>query len=172
MARVKRAAAAVTVPQSQAEAAEALAAIGAAQRSLEVIQAALDEQVAALKAAAEAEAAPHRAVVEQRTRGLEVWAAANRGLAKGKTITLPTGTLSWRVRPPAVRLSDVKAVLAELAVRGLTAFIRTKHEVDKEAMLAAPDVAASIPGVTIVTQVEDFVVEPTALTLAEAGGPA
>jgi hypothetical protein len=55
MARLKRAAAAVPVPQSQAEAAEALAAIGAAQRSLAVIQAALDEQVDALKAAAEAE---------------------------------------------------------------------------------------------------------------------
>ena len=42
----------------------------------------------------------------------------------------------------------------------LHAFVRNKEEINKEAMLNEPDKAKSVPGVSIVTGVEDFVIVP------------
>ena len=43
---------------------------------------------------------------------------------------------------------------------GLVRFIRVKEEVNKEAMLNEPELAATVAGVTIKTGVEDFVITP------------
>lgn len=160
MKRLKKTAEAVPVPQSAEEASAALAAIGASQRELAVIQAALDETIAVAKATAEVEAATHKAAIEARTRGLQVWAEANRGLASGKTITLASGTLSWRVRPPSVRVGNLAAAIEFMATMGLDRFLRIKRELNKEALLAEPQAATRVPGISIGSAGEDFVVEP------------
>jgi phage host-nuclease inhibitor protein Gam len=160
MKRLKRPAEAVRVPQSITEASASLAEIGAAQRELAVIQAALDETIAAAKTAAEAGAAPHKAAIEARTRGLQVWAAANRGLASGKTITLAAGTLGWRARPPSVRIGNMAAAIEFMATMGLDRFLRIKREINKEALLAEPQAATRVPGVSVGSAGEDFIVDP------------
>ena len=43
---------------------------------------------------------------------------------------------------------------------GLDRFIRTKQEINKEALLNEPEVAKGIAGITIKTGVEDFVIKP------------
>ncbi len=43
---------------------------------------------------------------------------------------------------------------------GFTAFFRVKEEVNKEAMLADPDKARLVSGVTIRSAGEDFIIEP------------
>lgn len=51
-------------------------------------------------------------------------------------------------------------MLESLRTLGLVRFIRTKEEVNKEAMLNEPELAATVAGVTIKTGVEDFVITP------------
>jgi len=170
MSRTKRAAAEVPVPQTIAEADDAVRRIAEAQHRLGQIQAGLDAAVAAAKRAAEDEAAPLSQQVATLTEGLSIWAAANRATltqgGKTKTVKLPSGEISWRIRPPSIALSNVKALVAELLRRGEDRFLRTKHEPDKDALLAAPKDAAGLPGVTIRSGVEDFVVQPTTAPLS------
>jgi phage host-nuclease inhibitor protein Gam len=74
------------------------------------------------------------------------------------------------VRPPSVRLRDMKRVLEALVQLGLARFIRVKQEVDKEAMLREPELAAQVPGVSIGSEGEEFVVSPLVVALPAAGG--
>lgn len=161
--RAKRAAETVAVPQSAEEAADYLRVIGEAQRSLTAMKAALDEDVAQAKSRAEAMAQPLQAAIAERTKGLEIWASANRtAMAKGKTIVLPTGTLAWRARPPSVRVGNMAEAIDFLRRGGeqLARFLRTKHELDKDAVLKEPEAAGAIPGVRVGSAGEEFVVEP------------
>lgn len=79
---------------------------------------------------------------------------------KTKTGSFNTGEVQWRQRPPSVGIRGVDSVLDSLKMRGFTQFIRIKEEINKEAMLNEPDTAANVPGVTIKTGVEDFVITP------------
>ena len=54
----------------------------------------------------------------------------------------------------------IDGILESLRNSGLFRFIRTKEELNKEAMLAEPDIARSISGVTIREGVEEFVIKP------------
>lgn len=163
--RVKRPAETAPVPADMASAATTLARIGQLQRDLAVSEAALAETIAAAKQAAEAQAAPIKVELDLLTRGVQLWAEANRdALTNGgrtKTITLATGEIAWRARPPSVRLKDPAGVLEFLRAKQLGRFIREKQEVDREAMLREPTVAETVPGVTIGSAGEEFVVTPT-----------
>lgn len=172
MSKLKRAAEAVRAPRDRAEAEEMLAQLGAVQRDLALAEAALAETVAGAKAAAEAAARPLQAQQEALLRGLQLWAEANRhALTEGgrtKTVKLATGEIAWRARPPKVVLRDLTAVQEALVSLGLQRFLRTKVEVNKEAMLAEPAVARQVPGVSIGSEGEEFVAAPVAAALAGA----
>jgi phage host-nuclease inhibitor protein Gam len=164
-ARLKRAAETAPVPQDMEAAAAQVARIGAIERELTLAGAALAESVAAIKAQAEAAALPLKLEIEGLHRGLLIWAEANReALTHGgrtKTVKLSSGEIAWRDRPPSVRLRDAEAVLEALRAMQLGRFIREKQEVDREAMLRERDLAATVPGVTIGSAGEEFVVTPT-----------
>jgi phage host-nuclease inhibitor protein Gam len=49
---------------------------------------------------------------------------------------------------------------------GLERFIRTKEDLNKEAMLADPEAVASIPGISV-SQREEFVIVPIETALEE-----
>lgn len=173
MAKVKRAAEAVPIPQTRDQAEAALARLGAIQRSLAVIAAAMEERVAGEKRLGEAEAKPLVTEAEALTQGLRLWAEANRHAltdgGKSKTVRLATGEVSWRTRPPRVVIRDAAAVLEALDQLQLHRFVRTKVEVDKEAMLREPGVARQVPGVSIGSEGEDIVLSPTEMPLAGVG---
>lgn len=157
------------VPQNAEQAAEMLAEIGREQRYIAGLQSKLDAAVAELKGNTELVVQPKRERIAELTRGLEIWASANRQaltLGKTKTIQLASGVVRWKLAPPAIKLTKVADVLSVIRELGLTQFLRTKVEIDKEALLKAPDQAAKIPGVAIV-QAEAFEVEPTGLALAQ-----
>ena len=172
MARIKRPAEAVPIPQTTAQAEAALARLGAIQRDLAVIQAAMEERVTGEKRLGEAEAKPLVAEAEVLTQGLRLWAEAHRdALTDGgrtKTARLATGEVCWRTRPPRVTIRDAAAVLEACAQLHLHRFVRTKTEVDKEAMLREPGVARQVPGVSIGSEGEDIVLSPLAAPLAGA----
>lgn len=162
------------VPQSDVEAAAAIARLGAIARELGRIKAEGDERLAVIANDVAGQCDPLLDERAATAEGLRMYCEAHRARltddGKSKTAKFATGTVSWRVRPPGVRVPRAREALAELVDRlktlGLSRFLRIKEEVDKEAMLKEPDVAASVQGVSIGSGGEDFVVEP--LEMAEA----
>lgn len=152
------------VPQSRDEASYWVYTIGEANRQIARIEADMNDRIAALKADAEKQAQPLKDQVVAGTEGLKVWAEANRdaltGGGKSKTADLGTGKISWRLRPASVRITGVDRVIEAIKKLGFSAFLRTKEEVNKEAMLADPERARMIAGISIGSEGEDFIVEP------------
>ena len=165
MAKAKTRAANLPVPQSREEAAKYVHDIGALQRRIIRIEAEMNDLVAEAKKEAEESASPLRAEMEQLTNGLRIWADANRDTlteqGRRKYADLGTGRIEWRFSPPRVTIRGLEQVIERIKALGLSAkFLRVKEEVNKEAMLAAPETAQSIVGVAIGTAGESFSVEP------------
>jgi phage host-nuclease inhibitor protein Gam len=172
MGKAKTKAANLPVPQSDAEAMEAIARIGKLQREVARIEASLNDAIAKATEAAEKAAAPLRADTEAAIEGLKIYCEANRARltdgGKTKTVEFATGKVSWRNRPASVKLRDkVEEIVARLKALKLARFIREKEEVDKDAMLKEPDVARTVAGVSIGSEGEDFAVEPLEAELKE-----
>lgn len=158
-----KAAAATGVPQTLDELNKAITEIGIAQRERDRIQADMNDALAAQREAWETQAAPHAARIKELTAGVQQYCEAHRAdltqQGKVKTAKLASGEVSWRTRPPSVSVRGADVVIEAMKGLGLQRFIRTKEEPNKEAMLAEPEVAKQVRGVTI-SQGEDFVVKP------------
>lgn len=167
---IKAPAAAFRVPQTRDEAVNMVAQIGHHQRERERLRLDLDGQITALREKYEGLMSPHVVELKALTSGVHTWAEAHRDeLTQGgkvKTANLMTGELRWRITPPSVVLVRVSAALEELRLKGLGRFIRTKDEVNKEAILADP---AAVSGCNFIgiKQSEDFVVVPFSTELEE-----
>lgn len=169
--RVKTPAVAVTVPQTRDQAALQIAAIGVDSRELTRLEADMNDAMAQLKERYETKAEPLRQRILANTQGVQTWAEANRdALTQGgkvKTASLPTGEVLWRTRPPSVRVTGADAVIDALFRLGLNRFVRTKDEVNKEAILNEPEAVKHVPGISI-SRGEDFVVVPFESSLSES----
>ena len=109
------------------------------------------------------------AEVEDLRRGVQAWCEAHREELTGgrtKTVEFGSGRALWRLRPPSVSLRGKEAVIEACATLGLNRFLRMKVDVNKEAMLAEPDVARRVAGVSIGSEGEDFVIEPAGLEVS------
>lgn len=168
--RFKQPAAPVAVPQSKDEVAEAIARIGIAQRERDRIEADMNDSLAVTKERFEAMAAPHKETIEQLRKGVQMWCEANRSEltqdGKRKFYHFATGEVKWRMRPPSVALRALENIIDACKKLQLHRFIRVKEEINKEAMLAEPDLAQTLTGVTI-RQGEDFVIVPFETELEE-----
>lgn len=167
---IKTDAAAFAVPQSRDEVAHAIAKIGEHQRERQIIETAMNEDLSRRKAAYEAEAKPHSDAIASLTQGIATWCEAHRDQitndGKVKFHDFATGEVKWRLRPPSIAIRGADAVLVALKALGLGRFIRTKEEIDKEAMLKEPEALKGVRGVSVV-QKEDFVVVPFETKLEE-----
>lgn len=174
MAKSKQRATNLPVPQSDVDAAAAIARIGELARQIAAIEAGGNDRIAAISADVEARRTPLKEVLEAERSGLEIYCAAHRARltdgGKTKTVKFATGEIAWRTRPPRVTLPRAREAIAELIERlrslRLDRFLRVTEAVDKEAMLKEPEIAASVQGVSIGSAGEDFIVEP--LEMAEA----
>ena len=160
------------VPQSDTEAASALARIGVLARDIARIECTCNDAVSKLTEDAGVKAAPLREREELLIEGLKTYCEANRDrLTEGgrsKTIVFATGAISWRTRPASVKLRDkVEVIVERIKALKLIAFLRTKEEINKEAMLADQETAKSVTGVSIASDGEDFFVEPLEVNIAE-----
>ncbi len=164
----KKAARTVTATiKTNTEAAVAVQRIGWLHRSIEDIERDMNDQIAVIQRAALAKALPLREELERAALDIFDFATTHRVAltADGKkTADLGTGTLSWRMTPPAVHIRNGDKVVEALTDLGLRRFIRVKREPDKEAMLKEPEVAARVPGVSI-GQDEVFAIRPTELSV-------
>ncbi len=155
------------VPQSREDAVWSIGRIGTLRRQIEGHKARAEEAVRLAGEKLEADTAELMAELAEHERGVQTWCEANRLSltqdGKVKFHDFGTGQIKWRLRPASVSIRGVEAVIEGCKKLGLSAFVRVKEELNKEAMLADPDKARTIAGVTIKSAGEDFVIEPTAI---------
>lgn len=167
--RIKTEAAAVTF-SNEHEVDAAIAEIGNAQRERQKLTTAMNAELAAVKDRFETAALPYAAVISKLGEAVRIWCEANRVTltkdGRTKTAKFGAGEVSWRVRPPRVTVRGEGIVLETLKKLGLAKFIRTKEEINKEAILAEPDGIDGIKGLSI-SQGEDFVIKPFASEIEE-----
>lgn len=171
-AKTKAKASNLPVPQDDSEARSAIREIGDLQRQIARAEHDLNDAISALQELYGAQVEPLRDLIEAKTEGLKMFCEVNRDrLTRGgkvKFFRFTTGEVSWRNRPAKVSLRKVEDVIAAIKRLKLEAqFLRVKEEVNKEAMRESRDMAATISGVTIGSDGEDFIVEPFETELPE-----
>lgn len=137
--------------------------IGDLQREHTRIDTEANDAIAEINQFAADKLQPIKDDLKRLQQGVQTWCEAHREelCPKGsKSANLITGEVAWRQRPPSVRVTGVDAVLAYLKAQELLEFVRTKEEVNKEAMLNEPEKARNVPGIAIISGVEDFTITP------------
>lgn len=162
--RTKVAAVEHWVPQSRDEVNQAIAELGRHQRERLRIETAMNDEMAKVKARHDGEAKPLGDRIGELTKGLHLWCEANRATLtqdnKVKFHDFATGQVKWRLTPWSVGVQKVADVIALLKAKGLKQYVRTKEEVDKDALLAnRAAVGDSIKGITF-KQKEEFAIVP------------
>ncbi|OBW98148.1 host-nuclease inhibitor Gam family protein [Gallibacterium genomosp. 1] len=142
----------------------AIKQVGDLQRELQRIATHQNDELAAITERYAPQIAELQERIKPLQKAIEVWCEANRAEltnnGKTKTGSFNTGEVQWQQRPPSVLIRKAEDVLERLRQLGLSRFIRSKDEPNKEAMLAEPDIAATVTGITIKKGVEDFVITP------------
>ena len=162
--KLKSKALAVQAPQSRDEVVEHIRIIGDLTRQRTRLAATMNDGIAELQEQYAQQADPINERIEALQAGVQVWCEANRATItngnKVKFADFVTGTVKWRSKPPSVGLRKIEAVIEALKSNRLSRFIRTKEEVNKDAILADPKAVAGIAGITINSGDEEFVIEP------------
>jgi len=152
------------VAQSADEVAATIRQIGEESRDIGRLQADMNDEIAAVTARYQALIGPRQERVQVMQEGVYTWCAANRDTltngGKVKSFNFITGQVQWRLRPPSCSVRGVEPVIETLKRLGLQRFVRVKEEINKEAILNEPEAVKGVPGVKVVTGVEDFVIEP------------
>lgn len=165
-----KAVASARVPQTKADVMRDIKAIGDLQREYGRMEADVNDQIAQLTKAVAPKIERLRERLAELQSGVQTWCEAHREEicgSKGKSANLITGEVSWRLRPPSVSITKAEDVIKRLREAGLSELVRTKDEVNKEAILAAPDLVAGIKGVKVVKGVEDFLIAPFEVEVGE-----
>lgn len=160
--KVKQNAARFPVPQSRDQANDAIRRIGELSRERARIEADMNDHLAALKESFETQAEPLKTEIDALFDGVQTWCEAHRTLllpGAAKTAAFPAGEVAWRVRPPKCVIKGVEAVIDGLKRLGLGRFVRTKEEINKEAIINEPDTVRGVAGISI-EQGEDFIITP------------
>ena len=159
-----KAAATVYVPQSKDEVQNDIREIGDISRKNERLETEMNDRIAEITNEYAPKFEVNKVRLELLTKGVQSWCEANRddltNSGKVKSANLVTGKVEWRQRPPSISVKGVDAVIEWLQDSEYQRFLRTKVEVNKEAMLNEPDDAKTIPGITIKSGIEDFAVTP------------
>lgn len=152
------------VPQTIDDCAADIRRIGDLQRQITVAQAEMNDAIAEITERYQPLLEGIKEQIKPLQAGVQVWCEANRhDLTRGgkvKTANFTTGEVQWRKRPPSVVVRGVEAVMETLKQLKLGRFIRTKTEIDKEAILKEPKAVRGVAGITVQVDVEDFVIVP------------
>lgn len=162
MKKTRIKAATLETPQNLEEVQSWIKDLGDVQREHSRAVAAMNDQIAEITEAAKPAINALNDRLTALQTGIQTWCEAHRTelCPNGKTANLITGEVSWRQRPPSVAIRGQEAVLEALRTLGLHRFIRNKEEINKEAMLNEPEIAATVSGVSIKSGLEDFVIKP------------
>ena len=169
--RLKTPAASSAVPQSKNEVALYIKNLGDVQREFERSKAEMNDAIAGITKSYQPVLEAQQARMTALQSGIQTWCEANRAtLCDGmrKNANLVTGEVAWRLRPPSVTIRGADTVIETLLRMDLSRFVRTKEEINKEAMLNEPDAVRGIAGITINRGVEDFSITPFQATVEAA----
>ena len=159
-----KAAAQMWVAQSQDDVAATIRQIGEVSRDATRLEANMNDDIAAITDKYQALILPKLDRLKTMQKGVQIWCEANRDTltngGKVKNFSFITGQIQWRKRPPSCRITGAEAVIETLKRLGLGRFVRSKDEINKEAILNEPEAVSGVAGVSVVTGVEDFVIEP------------
>lgn len=144
----RRKAAAVEAPQTRGEAIALAERYVALEQAGARAQAQLEKEIAAAKASHALTMEAIEPQLQEAFAGLRAWWAANSAeLTKGKRRSIELGPVTLGERTGMPKLKLPKGMKAEVAIGwikalrwswpGATAFIRTKEELDKEAVIKA-----------------------------------
>ncbi|MEW5905126.1 MAG: host-nuclease inhibitor Gam family protein [Pseudomonadota bacterium] len=154
----------INVPQNNGECAADIKQIGDLQRQLARTQAEMNDAIAHVTQSYQGTLEALTLQIGGLQEGVQAYCEANRNdLTNGgkvKTSNFITGEVQWRQRPPSVRVTGADSVIETLQRLGLSAFVREKLEVNKEAILNEPEKVKGVAGINIITGVEDFVITP------------
>lgn len=161
--RLKRQAA-VNVPQTREAVIADIKTIGDRQRELMRIETLMNDEIGVITEKYSSHVNALKTELSELESGVHKWSEANRSEltndGKTKTANLTTGEVSWRTRPPSVRITDADSVIKTLYKLNLEKFVREKREVNKEAILSEPEAVAGIAGIKINSGIEDFIITP------------
>lgn len=167
MTSTKTKPAAIVLVTTRAEADEQLGVLGRAYRSKAAIEVEMQKAMQEATARFSPRLEKITVLIEATERDLTDWCEGHRAeLLEGesKTATIGVHQVQFRMKPPKVSLRDVEKVIENIKrLKFKNLFLRTKEEVNKEAMLAHPDKAERIPGVTVKRDEEEIVLSPFAL---------
>ncbi|MFW2440914.1 MAG: host-nuclease inhibitor Gam family protein [Arenicellales bacterium] len=152
----------VDAPNNRDDAENYMRQIGELQNQVQRTQADMNDEINAIKAKYQESMLPINQKIDTLAQGLSAWAIANRvDLLPGnkKTVKMGTGEISWRKTPPRVAVRGADTVIANLTSLGLGRFVRSKEEVNKEAILLDKEAVSGIKGISI-TQREELVIKP------------
>lgn len=162
--RLKTPAASHPVPNTKGEVAADIRMIGDLTRHKTRLATEMNDRIAAVTQAYQPQLDALDNQIKAYQAGVHTWCEAHRDeLTQGgkvKTANLLTGEIAWRQRPPSVRVTGAESVIEWLKKLGLGRFVRTKEEINKEAILNEPAAVAGVAGISISTGVEDFVITP------------
>lgn len=163
----KKSKAMARVPQTREDAVFAIGRIGTLRREIAQLRANADEVIRVAGEKFERDSAELAAELAEHEQGVQTFCEARRleltNDGKVKFHEFGTGKINWKLRPPRVSIRAVEAVIEACKKVGFGQFVRVKEEINKDAMLADPDKARLIAGVTISSAGEEFVIEPAEL---------
>ena len=169
--RIKQDAVNYRAPQDRDECDGHINRIGILDGEIKSLQAEMNAEIAKVTETFIGKFSPKQDEMKLLQQGVKLFCEANRMdlTQKGrvKTVNFLSGVVQWRQRPPSVSVSGPESVVKWLEETGLARFVRTKKEVNKEAILNEPEAVLSVPGIKIKTGAEDFIIEP-AQVIAEA----
>lgn len=152
------------VPQNRDDAASYLRLIGDLSRRMLREQSEMNDAIAHLTATYQPRLDEIKGHITRKQEALQAWCEANRDeLTNGgkvKTANLVTGEIQWRQRPPSVSVRGAESVIETMLRLGLERFVRTKEEINKDAILNEPEAIAGVAGIKVIIGVEDFVITP------------
>lgn len=150
--------------QSETEAAATIREIGDVSRELTRLSTNMNDEIAAITQKYQELIKPKQERLKEMQSGVQTWCESHRdkltNSGKVKSYGFITGIVMWRQRPPSCAVRGADSVIETLKRLGLDKFVRTKEEVNKEAILNEPWGIAGVAGISVVTGVEDFVIEP------------
>lgn len=121
-------------------------------------------EIAALKKAYDADMAEFDRQIAEAEAKVKGWCAANRATIckpKQKSARFSTGVVKFRAGRLSVEFTKpAEVILSYLKSHGFERFVRTTEEVNKTALTDEPEVAETIPGVTLKRGPEQIIVEP------------
>lgn len=154
----------VYIAQSREDAAADIKALGDLMRERTRQEADMNDEIAKITQRFQPNFEALNDRIDVLQNSIQAYCEANRDeLTNGnkvKSANLITGEVMWRQKPPSVRIKAADAVIETLKRLGLGRFVRTKDEVNKEAILNEQDAVRGVAGITIVTGEEQFEISP------------